>query len=67
MGAGNMRRLDDEAGNRLKGHSVEDDMAKKIRAFRALSEELRSQASGLPRTTSYVLIREDRDGGHRDG
>ncbi len=44
-----------------------DDMAEKMRAFRALSQELRKETRGRPHTPSHVLIREDRDSGHRDG
>ena len=33
--------------------------------FRALSEKLRSYTRGTKQTPSEILIREDRDGGHR--
>ena len=66
MGNDNARRSDDEAVDSLEPGAVEDDMAEKRRAFRALSEELRKQTPDGPQTPSEILIREDRDSGHRD-
>ena len=66
MGTLDERRLDDEAVNSLKGNSVDYVMAEKVRAFRDLSRRLRMQTSNRPQTPSEVLIREDRDSGHRN-
>lgn len=66
MGTDNVSRLDDEAVNSLKDCSVEDDMAERLRAFRERSELMRKQTPDGPQTPSHVLIREDRDSGHRD-
>ena len=52
--------------NRLKRRAVKVGVVEKIRAFRDLSHKLRRQTSSLSQTPSYILIREDRDGGHRD-
>ena len=46
--------------------TAKDDMARKIKAFRALSERLRKRTANSPQTPSQVLIREDRDSGHDD-
>lgn len=43
-----------------------DDTSEKIKAFRDLSERLRKETGSVPQTPSHVLIREDRDSGHRD-
>ena len=63
--ATNNRSLESEARHILE-RAAEDDMAEKIRAFRDLSEGLRRETSGVRQTPSYVLIREDRDSGHRE-
>ena len=62
----NNRSLESEARHILE-QAVEDGMAEKLRAFRALSQQMRKQTSGLSHTPGYILIREDRDSGHRDG
>ena len=53
MGTVHVRRLDDEA--------------EKARVFRFLSQSLRKQTNNFPQTPSHIIIREDRDTGHRDG
>ena len=59
--------LDDEMVKDMKCRAAGDDMAEKMRAFRALSQKLREQTQDVPQTPSQVLIREDRDSGHRGG
>ena len=61
----NNRSLGSEARHILE-QAVEDGMAEKISVFSGLSHKLRRQTSSLSQTPSYILIREDRDGGHRD-
>ncbi len=63
--AGNNRSLESEARHILE-QAARDDVAEKVRAFRDLSERLRKQTGGISQTPSHVLIREDRDSGHRD-
>ena len=63
--AENNRSLESEARHILE-QAVEDGMAEKTRAFRDLSLKLRRQNGGLSQTPTHVLIREDRDSGHRD-
>ena len=46
--------------------AARNETTEKFRAFRALSKGLRRQTNNLPQTPSYILIREDRDSGHRD-
>ena len=46
---------------------LDDDVAAKREAFQALAARLRRKADGNPQTPSEVLIREDRDSGHRVG
>lgn len=41
------------------------DMAEKRASFRTLSARLRRLTAGRKQTPSEILIREDRDGGHR--
>lgn len=67
MGTENVNRPDNEDADKLIDCAVEDDMAEKLRAFRELSEKMRRWTSGTPHTPSEILIREDRDSGHRDG
>ena len=67
MGNENVNRPDDEVEEQHIDCAVEDDMAEKRRAFRELSEKMRRWTSGTPHTPSEILIREDRDSGHRDG
>ena len=61
----NNRSLEDEVRHILES-AVEDDMAAKRAAFLALADRLRRETEGRPQTPSEVLIREDRDRGHRD-
>ena len=63
--AANNRSLESEARHILE-RAAEDDMAEKVRAFRDLSERLRKETTSIPQTPSHILIREDRDSGHRD-
>ncbi len=63
--AENNRSLESEARHILE-QAVGDGMAEKTRAFRDLSLKLRRQNGGLSQTPTHVLIREDRDSGHRD-
>ena len=62
--ADNGRSLEGEVRNILE-RAAEDDMAVRLAAFRGLSERMRSETGGLSQTPSHVLIREDRDVGHR--
>ena len=62
--AENNRSLESEARHILE-QAVEDNMAEKMRAFRELSQQMRKQTPDVPQTPSQVLIREDRDSGHR--
>ena len=64
--AGNDRSLESEV-RRILARAVEDDMAAKRKAFRALAARLRRKAGGNPQTPSEVLVREDRESGHRVG
>lgn len=61
----NNRSLEDEVRHILET-AVEDDMAAKRAAFLALSDRLRRKTEGRNHTPAEVLIREDRDSGHRD-
>lgn len=63
--ASNNRSLEDEVRHILES-AVEDDMAARRAAFLALADRLRRETEGRPQTQSEVLIREDRDHGHRD-
>ncbi len=64
--AANGRSLEEEA-RRILEQAVEYDFEAKRRAFRDLSARLRAATGGVPQTPSHVLIREDRESGHRDG
>ena len=64
--AANNRSLESEARHILE-QAAGDDMAEKTAAFRELSLRMRRQTAGRPQTPSHVLIREDRESGHRDG
>ena len=61
----NNRSLEGEVRHILEG-TVEDDMAAKRASFQALSDRLRRKTDGRAHTPAEVLIREDRDHGHRD-
>ena len=63
---GNDRSLESEVRHIL-ARAVEDDMAAKRKAFRALAARLRRKAVGNPQTPSEVLIREDRESRRRVG
>ena len=58
--AENNRSLESEARHILE-EAVQDDMARKMRAFRERSRQLREQTKGTFQTPSEILIREDRD------
>ena len=62
--AENDRSLEGEVRHVLRG-AVEDDMAAERASFRALAARLRRKTEGRAQTPSEVLIRKDRDGGHR--
>ena len=62
---GNNRSLEGEARHILS-LAVEDDMNEKLKSFRALSMRLQELTKDVPQTPSHILIREDRDRGHRD-
>ena len=66
MDTENVNNTDNEAVDQIMDRAVEDDMAEKLRAFRELSEKMRRWTAGTPQTPSEILIREDRDSGHRD-
>ena len=62
--AGNNRSLESEARHILE-QAAEDGMAEKTRSFAALAKRLRRKTGRVPQTPAEVLIREDRDSGHR--
>ena len=62
--AENNRSLESEVRHILE-QAAQDDIAEKVRTFRALAKSLREQTEGHPQTSSHVLVREDRDSGHR--
>ena len=64
--AENDRSLEGEVRHILQG-AIADDMAAKRASFRALAARLRRKTEGRAQTPSEVLIREDRDSGHRVG
>ena len=61
----NNRSLEGEARHILEC-AAEDDMAAKRAAFLAASDRLRRKTEGREHTPAEVLIREDRDHGHRE-
>lgn len=61
----NNRSLEGEVRHILE-RAVEDDMAVKRAAFLEATDRLLSLTEGRPHTPAEVLIREDRDSGHRD-
>lgn len=61
----NNRSLEGEVRYILE-RAVEDDMAAKRASFLELAAELRRMTEGRSQTPAEVLIREDRDRGHRD-
>lgn len=62
--AENNRSLEGEARHVLE-KSVEDDMPERMRAFRAKARKLRELTRGTKQTPSEILIRKDRDRGHK--
>ena len=60
----NKRSLEGEVRHILE-MAARDDMEMRRLEFRVLSAELRRKTAGRPRTPAEVLIREDRDFGHR--
>lgn len=61
----NNRSLEGEARHILQC-AADDDMAAKRAAFLETMERLRPLTEGRKQTPAEVLIREDRDRGHRD-
>ena len=61
----NNRSLEGEARHILECAAA-DDMAAKRAAFRETMDRLRPLTEGRKQTPAEVLIREDRDRGHRD-
>ena len=61
----NDRSLEGEARHILKD-AAEDDMATKRASFLAMTDRLRRKTEGRRHTPAEVLIREDRDHGHRE-
>ena len=62
--AENNRSLEGEARHILEG-AVGGEMSAKHAPFLALAERLRRETEGRAQTPSEVLIREDRETGHR--
>ena len=60
----NQRSLEGEARHILE-MVARDDVEARWAEFRAVSAELRRKTAGRPQTPAEVLIREDRDFGHR--
>ena len=61
----NNRSLEGEVRHILES-AVEDDMTAKRASFLVLSDRLRRATHGRAHTPAEILIREDRDRGHRD-
>ncbi len=61
--AENNRSLESEARHILE-KATEDNMAERMRAFRARARELRKSTRGTRQVPSELIIREDRDFGH---
>ena len=62
--ARNKRSLEGEVRHILEG-AVEDAMSEKRASFLRLATGLRRETEGRAQTPAEVLIREDREGGHR--
>ena len=62
--AANNRSLESEARHILSA-AAEDDMAMKRKSFQELAVKLRRRTKGRVQTPSEILIREDRESGHR--
>ena len=63
--ADNNRSLEDEA-RQILVQAAEYSVEEKVMAFRAMSERFRKETGEVSQTPSDVLIREDRESGHRD-
>ncbi|MDE0148884.1 MAG: hypothetical protein OXM58_10980 [Rhodospirillaceae bacterium] len=63
--ASNNRSLEDEVRH-IPESAAGDDVAANRASFLAVADRLRRETEGRPQTLSEVLIREDRDRGHRD-
>lgn len=61
--AANHRSLESEVRHILS--AAEDDVAKKRKSFQELAAQLRRSTKGRVQTPSEILIREDRESGHR--
>ncbi|MCY4459296.1 MAG: hypothetical protein OXC26_02680 [Albidovulum sp.] len=61
----NNRSLEGEVRHVLE-RAAYDDVAAKLAAFLAASDRLRAKTKGRKQTPAEVLIREDRDHGHRN-
>ena len=61
----NNRSLEGEVRNILEA-AAEEDLPAKLDAFLARTARLRQATKGRAHTPAEVLIREDRDRGHRD-
>ena len=62
--ARNNRSLESELRYILQ-HAVDDDMSTNRAAFRSLATKLRRSTEGRVQTPAEILIRSDRDVGHR--
>ena len=62
--AANNRSLESEARHILST-AAEDEMAMKRKSFQELAVKLRRGTKGRVQTPSEILIREDRESGHR--
>ena len=62
--AGNNRSLEGEVRHILEG-AVQDDVSARRASFLALATRLQGETEGRPQTPSEILIRDDRDSGHR--
>ena len=62
--AANNRSLESEARHILSA-AAEDEMAMKRKSFQELAVKLRRSTKGRVQTPSEILIREDRESGHR--
>ncbi len=62
--AANKRSLEGEVRHILETVACDDGQARWAE-FRVVSAELRRKTAGRPQTPAEVLIREDRDSGHR--
>lgn len=63
--AGNNRSLEGEVRQILED-AVQDDTPERRQAFLTLAKKLRQETEGRKQIPSEVLIREDRDTGHRE-